>query len=71
MILIEKCAGARHTCHHSEDLLHQLQVVHLVELRRELAALKRLADLEQQAESRVRDVPLRRTRRRARSAFSR
>ena len=54
---------AWHTCHDGEDLLHQLQIVDLVELRRELAALERLADLEQQAEPSVRDVPLRRTER--------
>ena len=50
--------GGGRTGHDREDLLHELQVVDLVELRRELAALERLADLEQQAEPRVRDVAL-------------
>ena len=52
-------AASRRTGHDREDLLHELQVVDLVELRREVAALERLADLEQQAEPRVRDVALR------------
>ena len=49
---------AVYTCHDRKDLLHQLKVVGLVELRRIGAVLKGFTDLEEQVQPCVCDVPL-------------
>lgn len=49
----------KRTRHDGKHLLHELQVVRLVEGRRKVGALEGQADLQQQVQPRVRDVALR------------